>query len=112
MPPNRDRAVVGKFGRFAARVAAQDDLIEIRERVLLVALEPFFLDHAAAERRWRLLVLTGEVVLADRRARVLERLGRFERLVENAAFAALKGPRSPRRIDPEYLVDLRDRRQR
>ena len=48
-----------------------DALEALRPRALTVALEPFRLDQAAAQRGGGLLILTGEVVLADRPADML-----------------------------------------
>jgi hypothetical protein len=45
--------------------------------LLTVELEPFFLDHTAAQGRGGLLILTGEIVFADRMADLVEGVERL-----------------------------------
>src|SRR5271170_4807260 len=59
-------------------VPALDDAVEaLRQFVLAIALEPFLLDQATAQRRRRLLILAGKVVLTDRPPNVLQGFERF-----------------------------------
>src|SRR5271168_2467625 len=54
-------------------VPALDDAVEaLRQVVLAIALEPFLLDQATAQRRRRLLILAGKVVFADRPPNAVE----------------------------------------
>jgi hypothetical protein len=55
----------------AVSPALHDALEALRPLILAVALEPFRLDQAAAQRSRRLLILSSEVVFADGAADVL-----------------------------------------
>ena len=89
--PGRADGIVGELGRLVGGVPALDDPVElVRTVVRPIAAEPGLLDHAAASRRRRLLVLAGEIVLADRRADLLERLERLALRVERFAGRAAK----------------------
>ena len=50
-------------------------LASLRALVLAIALEPFGLDQAAAQRGGGLLILAGEVVFADRSPDAVEGVG-------------------------------------
>src|SRR5438128_3168922 len=58
---------IAELGRLVGGVPALHDAVEpLRPFVLAIALEPFGLDHPAAQRGRGLLILSGEVVFADR----------------------------------------------
>jgi hypothetical protein len=65
----RTDAEVAELGRLVGGVPALHDVLEALEPlVLAVALEPCFLDQPAAQGCRGLLILVGEIVLADRPA--------------------------------------------
>ena len=62
-----------------------------RPLVRRVSPEPRRLDHAAALRCGHLLILAGEIVLADRPADLLEHFGRLARGMQGLALLAAEG---------------------
>ena len=84
--PSRADGIVGKLGGLVRRVPALDDLIEARWALLwAIAPKPGFLDHSAAGRRRRLLILSGEVIFTDGRSDALQRFERFALRVKRCA---------------------------
>ena len=69
------------------------------------------LDHAAALRRRRLLVLAGEIIFAERAADLLEHLGRLALGMQGLARLAAEGLPAEHCLDPVQLVVLSDRRK-
>src|SRR5215831_17762841 len=68
-PCRRAKAVVWRSsseGRAGNPLASNTSLSSVALIFLAIALEPFALNQAAAQRRRRLLILAGEVVFADR----------------------------------------------
>jgi hypothetical protein len=83
---SRADGIVGKLRRLIRRVPALDDLIEPRRALFwAIAPEPSFLDHSAASGSRRLLILSGEIVLADRGPDSLQRFERFALGMERCA---------------------------
>ena len=74
-------------------------------------LEPGRLDQAAAQWRGGLLVLTGEIVLADRMAEVLEHRDRLAGRMQGLTLMPGQEFWSPDRIHDLPLVVLGDRRK-
>src|SRR5437868_12344489 len=103
---------VAELGRLVGGVPALHDAVEaLRALVLAIALEPFRLDQAAAQRGGGLLILAGEIVFADRAANAVEG---FERLTVGTQGLALTAPEallSPDGLDSVHLVGLGDRRK-
>src|ERR1700692_298128 len=65
-PPGGADAEIAEFGGLVGGIPTLHDLLEaFQPFVLAIALEPFRLDHAAAQWCRRLLILSGEVVFAD-----------------------------------------------
>src|SRR5271168_242580 len=65
--PSRAHREIAELARLVGGVPALDDAVEALGQVVLsIALEPFLLDQATAQRRRRLLILAGKVVFADR----------------------------------------------
>jgi hypothetical protein len=58
-----------------------------------------------------LLVLTGEIVFADRAADAIEGVERLALTMQGLALTSSKASRSPDRLDPVHLVGFRDRRK-
>src|SRR6266446_465238 len=82
-----------------------------RPLVPRVSPEPRRLDHAAALRCGHLLILAGEIVLADRPADLLEHFGRLARGVQGLALLAAEGLLPEHPLELVQLVVIRDRRQ-
>ena len=93
-------------------VPALHDAVEaLGEFGLAVALEPFRLDQAAAQRGGRLLKLAGEVVFADRPPDTLEGFERLAVRVQRLALTAPEAAWSPDRLDLVRLIGFGDRRK-
>ena len=90
--PGGADGIVGELGGRVGGVPALHDAVERRQLVRLVAAEPGGFDHAPAGGRGRLLVLGGEMIVADGRADGVQRL---ERLA--LARAKRRPPRGERR---------------
>src|SRR5439155_24511512 len=76
--PSRAYREIAELGRLVGGVPALHNAVEtLRPLLLAIALEPFRLDQAAAQRCGGLLILAGEIVFADRAADAVEG---FERL--------------------------------
>jgi hypothetical protein len=100
----------GRYLTAVGRVPALEDEVELFRTVqFAVALEPAGFHHSAAHRRRRLLVLSGEGVLALRLAQLFEDLHRFSFGMEHFAFAVAVGDGLPQARDFEALVFLGDR---
>jgi hypothetical protein len=105
-------AEIREFARLVGGVPALHDALEGgRQLVRPVAPEPVRLDHAAAERRRRLLVLAGEVIFADRAPDPREYRQTLARRVQRLADPPRKHERPQQRLDPMRLVGLGDRRK-
>src|SRR5882762_7776306 len=94
--PGRTDAEVAELGRLVGGVPALHDVLEaLRPLVLAVALEPCFLDQPAAQGCRGLLILTSEIVLADRPSDVLESGERLARGVQRLAVPPGEALRPP-----------------
>src|SRR5712671_4195315 len=101
---------VAELGCLVGGVPALHDTVEaLRALVLAIALEPFRLDQAAAQRRGGLLILAGEVVFADRSPDTVEGIERLAVGVQGLALTAREASRFPDRLDLVLLVRLGDR---
>jgi hypothetical protein len=59
--PSRAHREIAELGGLVGGVSALHNVVEaLRQIVLVIALEPFRLDQATAQRRWRLLILAGK----------------------------------------------------
>ena len=111
--PSRADGIIGELGRLARRVPALDDLIEARWALLwAIAPKPGFLDHSAAGRRRRLLILSGEVIFADSRSDALQRFEQFALRVKRCTGHSRERPAAKGRFDEVLFVDFGDRRER
>ena len=91
---------------------ALHDLVEfVGKFVRGIIPEPQGLDHAAALRRRRLLVLAGKIVFADRAAQLCQHLSRLALGVQRFARFAAKDLPSEHGLDPVPFVRLGNRRQ-
>jgi len=80
MPPGRADAVIAEVGRLVGGIPTLHDAVKaLRPILLAVELEPLFLDHTAAQGRGGLLILTGEIVFADRMADLVQGVERLAR---------------------------------
>jgi hypothetical protein len=83
----------------------------VKQGTRRVVPEPGPFDQAAAQRPGHLLVLAGEIVLADHLAEVLEHVERLARRMQCLALRPGQQFRSPDRIGDLRLVVLGDRRK-
>jgi hypothetical protein len=96
----------------ALLAVSQHDAVEtVRPLVLAIALEPFGLDQAAAQRGGGLLILAGEVVFADGPPDAVEDFERLAAEVQSLALPAPKTSRPPDGLDLVHLVSFGDRRK-
>src|SRR5207245_6532808 len=105
--PGRAHREIAELGRLVGGVPALYDAVEALRPVLLtVALKPICLDQTATERRRGLLVLAGEVVLADSPADAIQYFGRLAVRMQGFALPPREGLRSPDGLDLVHLVRL------
>ena len=108
--PSRADAKIAELGRLVGDVPALHDAVEaVRPFVFTIALEPFCLDQAATQGRWRLLILAGKVVLANRATDVLQNQERLARRMQGLTWTAGEASWSPDRLDRVHLVGFGDR---
>jgi hypothetical protein len=89
-----------------------DDPIEARRAFFgAIAPEPSFLDHSAAGRRRRLLILAGEIVLAHVDADSFQRFERFALRVKRRASHSRERLAAEGRLDEMLFGDFGERRE-
>src|ERR1700736_6679115 len=110
--PARAHAEIAELGRLVGGAPALRDAVEeggpLARRV---SPEPRRLDHAAALWCGHLLILAGEIVLADRPADLLEHFGRLARGMQGLALLAAEGLLPEHPLEPVQLVVIGDRRE-
>jgi hypothetical protein len=85
------------------------DALEALELTRGIGLEPVLLDHAAALRGRRLLILASEVIFPERGANALHRLERLALGMQHLAGTAREARRAEHRLDFVRLIFLGDR---
>ena len=111
-PPARAHAEIAQLARLVGSVPALHDAVELpRPLVRRVIPEPHRLDEPTALRCRRLLVLAGEIVLADRAADLLEHGERLALGMQGLAMRPGDAAALQRRLDHVRLVVLGDRRE-